>query len=189
MAVDPVDGLEVLELQLQSIDLLNKNSGNRKFRPTSRAQSTWTLSSETTDLLKENSGNRKFRPRNHRSFERKLWEQEISAQKPQIFWKKTLRTRRAGPGRRETRAPSRTDGRSEFIYKTQVTFKTVPLVPRAQKLFRISITHFYFFTYRVLSPESRPIQVSSPNTQASKTRTIKKPGPGRAAPRCVEPRE
>jgi hypothetical protein len=32
---------------------------------------------ETTDLLKENSGNRKFRPGNHRSFKRKLWEQEI----------------------------------------------------------------------------------------------------------------
>jgi hypothetical protein len=31
--------------------------------------------------------------------------------------------------------------------KTQVTFKTVPPIPRAQKLFKSSITHFYFFTY------------------------------------------
>jgi hypothetical protein len=58
--------------------------------------------------------------------------------------------------------------------KTQVTFKIVPLVPRAQKLFRTSITHFYFFTYRVPSLESRPIQVPSCNAQASKTRMIKK---------------
>jgi len=58
--------------------------------------------------------------------------------------------------------------------KTQVTFKTIPLVPRAQKLFRTSITHFYFFTHRAPSLESRPIQVPSPNAQASKTRTIKK---------------
>jgi hypothetical protein len=41
--------------------------------------------SKTTDLLKENFGNRKFRPGNHRSFKRKLWEQEIPARKPQIF--------------------------------------------------------------------------------------------------------
>jgi hypothetical protein len=31
MAVDSVDGLEALELQLQSTDLLKENSGNRKF--------------------------------------------------------------------------------------------------------------------------------------------------------------
>ncbi len=31
-----------------------------------------------------------------------------------------------------------------------------------------------FFTYRVPNPESRPIQVPSPNAHASKTRTIKK---------------
>ncbi len=37
---------------------------------------------KTLDLLKENSGNRKFRPGNHRSFERKLWEQEISTDGP-----------------------------------------------------------------------------------------------------------
>jgi hypothetical protein len=63
-----------------------------------------------------------------------------------------------------------------------------------QKLFRTSITHFYFFTYRVPSPESWPIQVPSPNGQA-RVPTVKKPNSkkkldvGRAAPRCVEPRE
>ncbi len=78
MAVDPVDGLEALELQLHNTDLLKENSRNRKFRLTGRARSAWTPSSETTDLLKENSGNRKLWPRNHRSFERKLWEQDGS---------------------------------------------------------------------------------------------------------------
>ncbi len=34
-----------------------------------------------------------------------------------------------------------------------ITFKIVPPNSRAQKLFRTSITHFYFFTYRVPSPE------------------------------------
>jgi hypothetical protein len=51
--------------------------------------------------------------------------------------------------------------------ETQIIFKTVPPNSRAQKLFKTSITHFYFFTYRVPSPESQPIQVPSPNTQAS----------------------
>jgi hypothetical protein len=39
--------------------------------------------------------------------------------------------------------------------------------------------NYYFFTYWVPSPESRPIQVPSPNAQVSKTRTIKKTWPGR----------
>jgi hypothetical protein len=51
--------------------------------------------------------------------------------------------------------------------ETHITFKTVPPNSRVQKLFRTSITHFYFFTYQVPSPESRLIQVPSPNTQAS----------------------
>jgi hypothetical protein len=38
--------------------------------------------SKITDLLKENSRNRKFRLGNHRSFKRKLWEQEISTDGP-----------------------------------------------------------------------------------------------------------
>jgi len=78
--------------------------------------------------------------------------------------------------------------------KTQITFKIVPLNSRAQKLFRTSITHFYFFTYRV--PKAQKLfrtsithfyfftyRVPSPNAQASnyllgclrsKSRTVKK---------------
>ncbi len=61
---------------------------------------------------------------NHRSFERKLSEQKIRAWKPQIFWKKILKTGRAKPDECETRASSRTNWRSEFIYKiyTNLTF-------------------------------------------------------------------
>jgi len=77
--------------------------------------------------------------------------------------------------------------------ETQITFKTVPLNSRTQKLFKTSITHVYFFTCRVSSPESQPIQVPSPNTQVSnyllrclrsKSRTVKKTwrGPGGAQP-------
>jgi hypothetical protein len=33
--------------------------------------------------------------------------------------------------------------------ETKITFKIVPPNSRAQKLFKTSITHFYFFTYRV----------------------------------------
>jgi len=39
--------------------------------------------------------------------------------------------------------------------ETQITLKTIPSNSRTQKLFRTSITHFYFFTYRIPSPESR----------------------------------
>ncbi len=51
--------------------------------------------------------------------------------------------------------------------KKPIPFKSVPPNSRAQKLFRTSITNFYFFTYRVPSLESRPIQVPSPNARAS----------------------
>jgi len=73
-----------------------------------------------------------------------------------------------------------------FVHRgleTQITFKTIPPNSKAQKLFKTSITHFYFFTYWVSSPKSRPIQVPSPNAQASnyllgclwsKSRTVKK---------------
>jgi len=37
--------------------------------------------------------------------------------------------------------------------ETHITFKTVPPNSRAQKLFRTSIAHFYFFTYQVPNPE------------------------------------
>jgi hypothetical protein len=60
------------------------------------------------------------------------------------------------------------------VLKPRSLLKLSPPVPRAQKLFRTSITHFYFFTYWVPNPESQPIQVPSPNAQASKTRMIKK---------------
>jgi len=87
-----------------------------------------------------------------------------------------------------------TRGPKNYLKPQSHTFTsllTESWVSRAQKLFRTSITNFYFFTYRVLSPESRPIQVPSPNTQASnyllgclrsKSRTVKKtwrgPWPG-----------
>jgi len=45
------------------------------------------------------SRNKKFRPRNHKSFERKLWEQEIPTDRAQPLQKP------AGPGRPERRAP------------------------------------------------------------------------------------
>jgi len=51
--------------------------------------------------------------------------------------------------------------------KTQVTFKTIPPVPRAQKLFRTSIAHFYFFTYQVLNPDQSRSQVPTPRLQRS----------------------
>jgi hypothetical protein len=38
--------------------------------------------SKITDLLKENYGNKKFRFKNHRSFFKKLWEQEIPTDRP-----------------------------------------------------------------------------------------------------------
>jgi hypothetical protein len=49
--------------------------------------------------------------------------------------------------------------------ETQITFKTVSPNSRAQKLFRTSITHFYFFTYRVLSPDQSRSQVPTPRLQ------------------------
>jgi hypothetical protein len=55
-----------------------------------------------------------------------------------------------------------------FVYQgpeTHITFKTITPNSRAQKLFRTSITHFYFFTYRVPSPESQgPKNYSRPQS-------------------------
>jgi hypothetical protein len=96
-----------------------------------------------------------------------------------------------------------TRGPKNYLKPQSHTFTsllTESWVSRAQKLFRTSITNFYFFTYWVLSPESRPIQVPSPNTQASnyllgclrsKSRTIKKtwrgPWPGEVPRPFIHP--
>jgi hypothetical protein len=80
---------------------------------------------------------------------------------PRIFFQKIcgFRARRTGrPGQHTVcRGP-----------KTQVTFKIVPPVPRVQKLFRTSIAHFYFFTYRVPSPDQSRSQVPTPRLQRRK---------------------
>jgi len=85
-----------------------------------------------------------------------------------------------------------------FFFTVFLSFVCLSVtVMTVQKLFKTSITHFYFFTYRVSSSESRPIQVPSPNAQArvptvkepNEPNGKKKPGAGRTAPRCVEPRE
>jgi len=77
----------------KTTDVLKENSGNKKFRPTGRARSAWTPSFETTDLLKENSGNKKFRPENHKSFERKLWEQEVQTGRSAVYYGPEFRHR------------------------------------------------------------------------------------------------
>jgi len=49
-----------------------------------------------------------------------------------------------------TRRPKNYSGPQSHTF---ISLLTESQVPRAQKLFRTSITHFYFFTYRVSSPE------------------------------------
>jgi hypothetical protein len=85
--------------------------------------------------------------------------------------------------------------------ETQITFKTFPPNSRSQNLFKTSITHFYFFTYRVPSPESWVSTNPSPKSQhlgfklltgvptVKESNGKKKPGVGRVAPRYVEPWE
>jgi hypothetical protein len=80
--------------------------------------------------------------------------------------------------------------------KKLIPFKSVPSDSRAQKLFKTSITHFYFFTYRVLSLDQSRSQVPTPRLQITycvptikKSNSKKKLGAVRAAPSCVEPRE
>jgi len=54
----------------------------------------------------------------------------------------------------ESRGPKIYSGPQSHTFTSLLTESRVP---RAQKLFRTSITHFYFFTYRIPSPESPKI--------------------------------
>jgi hypothetical protein len=95
----------------------------------------------------------------------------------------------------------RTRGPKNYSGPQSHTFTSLLIesrVPRAQKLFKTSITHFYFFTYQVPSPESGVSINPSPKSQHLGFKLLtgvptvkepngkKKPGAGRAAPMCVE---
>ncbi len=96
----------------------------------------------------------------------------------------------------------RTRGPKNYSGPQSHTFTSLVIesqVLRAQKLFKTSITHFYFFIYRV--PNPRVLTNLGPKSQhpgfklptgvptIKESNDKKKPGVGRAAPRCVEPRE
>jgi len=65
--------------------VLKKNFGNRKFRPGNHRSFKRKLWEQ--EILTDGSGpvGLNAELRNHRSFKRKLWEQDIPARKPQIF--------------------------------------------------------------------------------------------------------
>ncbi len=72
-------------LSICSSPRFKKNSGNRKFRP--RNHRSFKRKLWEQEILTDGSGpvGLNAELRNHRSFKRKLWEQDIPARKPQIF--------------------------------------------------------------------------------------------------------
>ncbi len=71
--------------------------------------------------------------------------------------------------------------------RTAKVWKSVPLNSRAQKLFRTSITHFYFFTYWVSSPKSQCLgfKLLTGVPTVKKSNDKKKPDAEQATPKCV----